>query len=381
MFSSLPIPSSARHRAATAYKKQLSNSVRVMLLAVPPLMFLATALRTYGSPGNGTSSSHTATTLMSRVREMSAMGDDSLNEVSLREQIRSACRLCSRSVPTDISTLRSYGPAYSSIIVSHRLKVVYVPVFKVATTSTMWQIAYLESNAHILNTTGDDLEIALHDMDHPAWYHHAIYRWDDARIEQVLQDPSYLKFGFVRDPYDRLISAYIDKIMRPSIDSPEYQDQMYSLFGDDQPSRAAGNITKPSFESFVRSIAHVLKQPRVQRSHNHVLYENNRSRRDLHWRPQLELLHPDIIPFDFVGKFDSLAYDRLLVMQWMYQHTSRRMRDDVLHKRHSTDPRQKKNFLGIIRNNQDLRQLIVDTYRQDFETFNFPIELPPPAPL
>lgn len=377
MFTSLPVSPSVRRRADAAFNQQLSLSARVVLLTVPLLMFFATALRTYGSPANRTPVSHPAITLMPRGREMSAMGDASLNAASLRQQIRSACSLCSRSVQTDVSTLRSYGPAYSSIVVSHRLKVMYVPVFKVATTSLMWQIAYLEPNTHVLNTTGDDLEIALHDMDHPAWQNHAIYRWDDNRIEQVLRDPSYLKFGFVRDPYDRLISAYIDKVLRPSIDSSEYQDQMFSLFGDDQLSRAVANSTKPTFERFVRIIADVLKQPRLQNSNNRILYENNRSRRDLHWRPQVELLHPDIIPFDFVGKFDSLAYDRLLVSQWMYRHTSRRMHDDVLHKRHSTDPSQKKNFFDIIRNNQQLRQLIVHTYRQDFETFNFPTELLP----
>ncbi|CAN8063576.1 unnamed protein product [Agarophyton chilense] len=151
---------------------------------------------------------------------------------------------------------------------------------------------------------------------------------------------------------------------------------MYSLFGHDLAARAAANRSKPSFQHFVATVSVVLSQPRAGSAHQPLPFEDNRSRRDLHWRPQVELLHPDIIPFDFIGTFDNLHHDRRLVLQWMYQHTTRRIPSHLLEKRHATNPAHKQHLYKLIRHNHSLRQRIIQTYKQDFETFNFST-LPP----
>lgn len=277
--------------------------------------------------------------------------------------------------------LRTYGPAYSSIIISEKLKIIYVPVFKVGTTSMMWHIANLENNPYILNNTfhsSGALEFVLHDMSSPAWKNHTVYNRSLDDIQRVFDDPSFLKFGFVRNPFDRIISAYLDKIATWPIHSDPYQEQMYSLYGHDVSKRLEANITKPSFPKFLHDVAAVLCLPRTLSTdlNNPDAYEDNTSRRDMHWRPQVELLHPDLIHLDFVGRFENIDNDRQVVLEWMYRHTDRRMPHDSSRKLHATNPGHKIRLYEMLRTDHDLRDLVLDTYKKDFETFHFSTHVP-----
>lgn len=281
----------------------------------------------------------------------------------------------------NVPHLRSYGPAYSSIIISHKLNVVFVPVFKVATTSTMWHIAYLENNPGIIRpqllNDPVELDIALHDMGRPAWQNHTVWSLTNQQLRHVFEDPTYLKFSFVRNPFDRIISAFVDKILNFPHTSLEYQHQMYALFGNDDKLRAQYNRTKPTFPQFIHFIAEVLSMPRAASTDltKEGAFEDNMSRRDMHWRPQVELLHPDLIHLDFVGRFDNLTSHRNVVLEWMYRNTDRRMPRDQ-GKLHSTDPEEKVQLYNAIKQDPSLRDAIIRIYEKDFDTFQFSRELP-----
>lgn len=281
----------------------------------------------------------------------------------------------------NVMHLRSFGPAYSSILISHKLKLVYIPVFKVGTSSMMWHIAYLENNEHVVAHRKDAspgyLQYLLHEMDSPAWRGRAFCHMSKAEIQSVLRNPEYMKFGFVRNPYDRTVSAYLDKVMSMPIQSWEYQEQMYGMYGEDPVKRAAANVTRPTFKEFLTAVHAVIRSPRTAETDltKDAAYENNKSRRDLHWRPQVELLHPDLIHLDFVGRFDNLREDRQVVLDWMYQHTDRRMPPSGA-RIHSTNPADKHAIFKALREDGELRQLLLNTYQEDFERFNFSREVP-----
>lgn len=277
--------------------------------------------------------------------------------------------------------LRSYGPAYSSIVISHVLKVIYVPVFKVGTTSMMWSIAYLENNTHVLEKAKRFPQLTdyfVHDMGSPGWQNHTIFNLDLEEIREYFENPEYLKFGFVRNPFDRVVSAYCDKILSIPNDRLEYQAQMYSLYGDDEEQRKLRNETKPSFQEYLEAVEKVLEQPRTKSNDlwNREAYEDNRSRRDLHWRPQVELLHPDLIHLDFLGRFENLKEDQDIVFDWMYRHTDRRMPVEMRRKRHSTKAQKKVKLYQELRENSRLRDTIFKIYSADFERFQFPRHVP-----
>lgn len=357
---------------------------------------------------------------------------DAILLVNIRKQTRMEPRW-PRFHTLPVARLRAFGPAYSSIVVSHALRVIYIPVFKVATTSMMWDIAYLENNSYVLAQGQDALREAgferskggvdgegrddeasshreseswennraaagamqrvLHDLGMPAWHGHTVYDMAAERMETLFADPSYLKFGFVRNPFSRLVSAYVDKVAGVRRDSVEYQRQMYALFGYDVAQRAAANESALSLREFVFAVERVLHGG--QSSHSSlssssttsggdaggdadVTYEDNSSRRDLHWRPQCELLHPDLIHVDFVGRFERLVTDRAVVLQWMYRHTSRRLPDAAARgsRLHKSNPEIKRSVVRKLRADTEVQEVIRRVYRDDFERFGISTEVP-----
>lgn len=110
-------------------------------------------------------------------------------------------------------------------------------------------------------------------------------------------------------------SAYVDKVMRPEI-LDEYHEQMYSLYGDDPVFRRRANETRPRFLELLQQVREIMMRPRMGPTELVVreAYEDNMSRRYMHWRSQVELFHPDIIPLEFVGHFERIGNDRQVII-------------------------------------------------------------------
>ena len=102
--------------------------------------------------------------------------------------------------------------------------------------------------------------------------------------EQMLK--SYFKFLFVREPFERILSAYIDKFFN-------YDPAFYSLWGPD--------IAPTSYMSSAESII------TFKESVNFVvrLHETDEFRNE-HRQTFDEFCHPCEIDYDFIGGFESL---------------------------------------------------------------------------
>jgi len=234
-----------------------------------------------------------------------------------------------------VTRLKSYGPAYASIIISHKLKLVYVPVFKVGTTSMMYNIAFMENMKEILddknlNEKGRQ-NYLLHDFSSGIWKNHTVYTQSDDDVRAAFNDPSYLKFAFVRNPYSRIASAYMDKIVEAELWSWDYKVQLQALYG---------------------SNPHILER-----------------------RKTTELLHPDLIHFDFIGKIEHPDRDRTRILSWMNQFTDRRLPKHV-HHLHKSHPLGKAEIYNIIRTHKGLKHRIMRIYKEDFKHFGYSTEVP-----
>ena len=97
-------------------------------------------------------------------------------------------------------------------------------------------------------------------------------------IREVEKFETLFKFTFVRDPFSRILSAYLDKIDRCLNKNTEYSGEFIS------------------FKDFLNSLK------------NGKLYSN------LHWAPQTSILLIPLEDFDFIGKFEKLNEDLAFVM-------------------------------------------------------------------
>jgi hypothetical protein len=104
---------------------------------------------------------------------------------------------------------------------------------------------------------------------------------------EILTSPDWFRFAFVRNPYDRLASAYRDKIADLTSPYVGVRASILALAGRrPDPSRA------PSFAEFA---AYVEAQPDLQR--------------DNHWRSQTASLCLGDIAYDFIGRMERFGTD------------------------------------------------------------------------
>lgn len=175
-------------------------------------------------------------------------------------------------------------PFAANIIVSERNKLVFCPIPKAASSNWKYFIRKIErlpdytnlENAHNRNAS------------------RLRYLTDYSSLEAhaILSNPAYFKFAFVRDPYMRLLSCYMDKFRNRDLNytQTEYRSFLASAFSW-RYARSVDIITeaRPSFRSFVDAV--VTREPQDMNQH---------------WQPQHLLCGFGVMPYDFIGRMESL---------------------------------------------------------------------------
>ena len=117
-----------------------------------------------------------------------------------------------------------------------------------------------------------------------------------SRAMAMLEDPSWTKAVIFRNPLERLVSAYQDKIVRK-----RYTQKIFKIG-----SLTDENRTVLSFSEFVDKVTSSASDG----IHSNCTYPHGLSAcTDPHWKPQLMMCGLDyFLPkFDFVGNFDFVA--------------------------------------------------------------------------
>ena len=152
---------------------------------------------------------------------------------------------------------------------------------------------------------------------------------DPRRFWRALNDPKCFRFSFVRDPFTRIESCYLDKIVPNAF--PHFRRQLGLP--------ASGEV---SFLDFLR---HVAKQrPKAM----------NR-----HWRPQSDLISPNV-PLGFIGRFETFDAHFAYVLDRLNISLPRESRG------HSTGVGLEPKLAG-----PEEISLIREIYRADFERFGY----------
>ncbi|WP_161594654.1 sulfotransferase family protein [Marimonas lutisalis] len=157
--------------------------------------------------------------------------------------------------------------------------------------------------------------------------------------DEILASGMVYSFSFVRNPVDRLVSAYKDKIVRSRGPFWEkYRMQIRNMLELDA-------LQDVRFEHFLNWVE-----------------ETPDNMRDIHWRSQYNLLKPDIISYDKIGKQENFNSDFLEVMSAIGVRNA-----DVL-----IDGRENATHEILDMNfNESIRRRIQSVYAKDFEFFNY----------
>lgn len=198
------------------------------------------------------------------------------------------------SIHQTISTTSNFSaakiitaPFAQHIIVSELSKIVFCPIPKAANSNWKYLIRKWEGIKDFQNLTA-----AHHQLTSGLRY---LSDYSVPEAHQILKDPSYFRFVFVRDPFLRLVSCYMDKFRNedPEYVQKEYRAFLAQLFG--WPYARAVDIQhhpRPSFHSFVHALT------------KHVPQDMNP-----HWMPQTTYCGIGIMPYDFFGHMESLQKD------------------------------------------------------------------------
>lgn len=125
--------------------------------------------------------------------------------------------------------------------------------------------------------------------------------------KNLLDDLTISKFAMVRNPYSRILSAYLDKVERRLPLGPESEHE-------DHFTKITRNI-----EAFRTSTLDIEKYPQVDLEVFLLWIRDSTSwiRRDEHWATQSELLHQPDTKFDLLARFETLALDAPRILDAM----------------------------------------------------------------
>lgn len=169
------------------------------------------------------------------------------------------------------------------------------------------------------------------------------YQLPDDLVREVLNSGNFFRFSFVRNPYSRLLSCYLDRILTAS-SKPRRQLNAYM-------QRRREPIDNVSFKQFIRNIC---EQQSIQQNS--------------HWRVQADDILFDLVDFDFIGKFESLWSDMAVASQRIWGEVRPEMANHGVNK----SP-QATNAGDKLRQyyDRELAEMVADRYRRDFEAFGY----------
>jgi hypothetical protein len=158
-------------------------------------------------------------------------------------------------------------------------------------------------------------------------------------IEEILTSPHFFRFTYVRNPFSRILSAYLEKVVARQ----QERERLLPTLGFPPDSQ-------PSFLEFLRAI-HFLRD----------------GWRDIHWATQSRLLQANNIDYSFIGRFESFSetfpqvLNRLAIEKSHYRAAK---------SQHATNASQRiQEYVGYAE-----RELIITIYEADFVAFGYGLD-------
>ena len=230
-----------------------------------------------------------------------------------------------------------------AIHISKRNSYIYFEVPKVACSTTKFKLQQLEAKTSGLPTISEEMSL-IHNKKQSLLLSPSNVGFNE--FYSMLNDNSVLKFTFVRNPYTRLLSAFLSKMQGKNSPHRKQITQILDI----------GIDTKPTFKQFLSALTNLSS------------YEM-----DPHWRIQTNQLFDDLITFDFIGRFENFEQDLTQVIKKIISNNlpeNTLIDEDVYsikHKGRTTNSNQKiDDFYDA-----DSQDMVNKIYKRDFENFAY----------
>jgi hypothetical protein len=224
-----------------------------------------------------------------------------------------------------------------SINISYKYKYLYFETPKVACTTIKATLQRME----LEHLESDCIHPkCIHDRDFSPLLKPSQIHW----FPEFIDRPDVFKFCFVRNPYTRMLSAYLDKMV-----AQERKIKRVVLDALQKENAPLSEIV--TFDEFVG-----------------VVCDQDIAGMNPHWRVQYHHTCQDTIKYDFVGRFENFASDFALAMSRVssdYEHYS------VSRNRHATQA----NELLESYYTPNLQKKVAAKFDKDFEHFGYSKDL------
>jgi hypothetical protein len=223
-----------------------------------------------------------------------------------------------------VGTDRAYYLAHYS----HRFSYLYVETPKVSCSTVKRALQLLEVD-------WDDSRLAENVHDRASSPLPKLWR-EKGALSELFSGPNYFRFCFVRNPYTRVLSAYLDKIVQN-----EWERERLA------PTLGLPTGTPISFNEFLTGVRN-----------------QSDAKRDIHWLPQTILLQPDVVPYDFIGRFEAFQPSFVRVLEHISVGASKASELARVQHHQTNAAKRLAEFLGPRE-----RDLIQEIYVEDFRRF------------
>jgi Sulfotransferase family len=167
------------------------------------------------------------------------------------------------------------------------------------------------------------------------------FQLGEALFDELLQSDAYFRFSFVRSPYTRLLSAYLDKIVGEKPEGEQIVAEAKRL----ELAPVEGGL---SFVTFLKCVGALAARGAFL---------------DKHWRPQHHQLYPERIRYDLIGKVENLQKDVESVAAALGMNAKETQRT-FGHETRAAE--QVERYYD-----DEARALVARIYKADFETFGY----------
>uniref|UniRef100_A0A669R4K0 Carbohydrate sulfotransferase n=1 Tax=Phasianus colchicus TaxID=9054 RepID=A0A669R4K0_PHACC len=235
----------------------------------------------------------------------------------------------------------------SRIYVEDRHKVLYCEVPKAGCSN--WKRVLM-----VLNGLATSVHNISHDDVHYGKHLRKLDSYDLKGIYTRLN--TYTKTIFVRDPLERLVSAFRDKFEHPnSYYHPVFGKAIIKKYRHNANEEALETGSGVKFKEFIQ----------------YLLDSHRPVGMDIHWEQVSKLCYPCLINYDFIGKFETLEEDANYFLQLVGAPAE--LKFPRFKDRHSSDERTSaevvRQYLKEL--SKEERRLTYDFYYLDYLMFNY----------